>query len=271
MQKAPQITNLSIAIITCNNQRTIENTLKSVVGLTDKIIVVDSGSDDITKEICTQYNTTIDDKAWQGHIKQKQYALELCDTEWVLSLDSDEAIDETLCTEVRRVILEDDSTIDGYEVNRRVWMCGKWLNHTWQPEWRLRLVRRAKAHWCGYDPHDKLTVSSNRTGRINGLIRHDAFENVADMIRKQINHGLRAAESYHAMGKKGSITSLLVSPIAAISKQLILKGAWRDGWQGCVAATATGITAAVKHMQLLQLTYQADQAEKSEIPPSIPD
>jgi len=68
-----------------------------------------------------------------------------------------------------------------------------------------------------------------------------------------VDHGFTTAQSYYDMGRKGSVIKLLTSATGAPLKLLLLKGSWRDGWIGWVAAFSDGIHAAVKHMRLLEL------------------
>ena len=44
---------------------------------------------------------------------------------------------------------EDAPGVAGYRVNRKTFYKGRPLNYAWQPEWRLRLVRRGAAAWAG--------------------------------------------------------------------------------------------------------------------------
>ena len=158
--------DLCLAVIACDNERTIERTLRSVDGLARRKIVVDSGSKDGTIDVCRACNAEVIAHAWEGHVKQKQFALEQCDTQWVLSLDSDESLDETAVRAVRDAVTADDPSVAGYEINRRVWYRDRPLRHAWQPEWRTRLVRRDRARWTGFDPHDRLDVEG-RVRRIS--------------------------------------------------------------------------------------------------------
>lgn len=255
---------LSVAIIACNNDATIARTIQSVQGLAARVVVVDSGSTDRTIEVSRDLGAEVIHHDWEGHVRQKQFALDQCDTPWVLSLDSDESVDSRLAGEIRMVVALDDRHVAGCEVNRRVWFAGRELKYTWQPEWRMRLVRPQCAKWAGYDPHDRLDVSGP-SRRLSGVLRHDAFANVAELLRKQINHGVHAGESYHALGRRASVLNLAVSPSAAILKQLVLKSAWLDGWPGWACSIGAGISAAAKHMRLLELAA-ADATESDARP-----
>ncbi|TDJ54605.1 MAG: glycosyltransferase family 2 protein [Planctomycetota bacterium] len=247
--------DLCLSVIACDNERTIERTLRSVEGLARRTIVVDSGSTDGTIDICRAGGAEVIAHTWEGHVKQKQFALEQCDTQWVLSLDSDESLDETAVRAVRDAVAGDDPSVAGYQINRRVWYRGRPLRHAWQPEWRTRLVRRDRARWTGFDPHDRLDVEGT-VRRIRGNIRHDSFTDFEEFLRSAVTHGLTTARSFHEMGKKGSRFRLMISPPAAVIKQLLLRSAWLDGWPGWLAAYSAGVHAAVKHVRLLELTHR---------------
>ncbi len=252
---------LSVAIIACNNEATIGRTIESVRSLAGRVVVVDSGSKDRTVELASSLGAEVIHHDWEGHVRQKQFALDQCDTPWVLSLDSDESVDSQLAGEIGAVVSSDDPHIAGCEVNRRVWFAGRELRYTWQPEWRMRLVRPQAARWAGYDPHDRLDVSGP-SRRLRGVLRHDAFATVAELLRKQISHGVHAGESYHKLGRRASVLKLAISPTAAILKQIVLKSAWLDGWPGWACAMGAGISAAAKHMRLLELASGAAPADR---------
>jgi glycosyltransferase involved in cell wall biosynthesis len=86
---------LSVAIITFNEERNIERCLLSVKEIADEIVVVDSFSKDRTRGICETHGAKFLEHVFEGHIQQKNYALSLCKGDWILSLDADEALDES--------------------------------------------------------------------------------------------------------------------------------------------------------------------------------
>ena len=179
--------SLSVAIVCKDNEATIGRTLDSVRGLADVVLAVDSGSTDGTLDLLAGADARVVHQAWLGHVRQKQRALELCDTDWVLCLDSDESVEPALRASIERALAADDPAIDAYEVNRKVWYAGRALEHAWQPEWRLRLVRRGRAAWGGYDPHDELrtTDPGARTARLPGDLRHDSISTISAFLAKQ--------------------------------------------------------------------------------------
>ena len=64
---------LSVAMITLNEEKKIDKTLKSVVDIADEIVIVDSGSIDKTKDIAMKYKKVkFLSQSWLGFGKQKK-------------------------------------------------------------------------------------------------------------------------------------------------------------------------------------------------------
>ncbi len=251
---------LSVAIVCKNSSATIARTLDSVAPLATEIIALDSGSTDTTLDLLARANARVQHVEWQGHVATKQRALEACSQPWILSLDADESLTPPLAASIRAAIESDNPSIHAFELNRKVFFRGAWLHHAWQPEWRLRLVRKDAARWTGLDPHDRLDLinpSSAALARLQGDLRHDSFLDAHDCFRKQADHARTSARSLLNDGRRASALSLLTSPPGAFFKQLILKQSFRDGWRGWIAASATAAAALMKHATLLDLQNAA--------------
>lgn len=250
---------LSVAIVCKNNADTIGRTLDSVRGLAEamEIVAVDSGSTDDTVPMLESAGARVIHSGWLGFVATKNKALDACTGEWVLALDSDESVLPELAEAIREAIGQPGERA-GFLVNRKVFYRGTPLNHAWQPEWRLRLIRRERFHWIGLDPHDHLApkpdAGSQRITRLTGDLRHDSIEGgFGVFLEKQARHARTMARSMHAEGQHGSTLRLLTSPWGALIKQLILKRAFLDGAPGWMAAAATAAATLMKHIALLEL------------------
>jgi len=257
---------LSVALVCKNSAATIGLTLQRLAPLASEIIALDSGSTDGTLDLLRAHGATIHQVQWQGFIKTKQAALQACAQPWILCVDSDESPEPDLIDSLRQVITADGLGLDGYTLNRKVWYAGRFLQHAWQPEPRLRLVRRNCARWTGLDPHDQLTLTNPnaRTGHLTGDLRHDSISTFTDFLAKQCAHGKTMAASMHAQGRTSNYFKLVTSPPAVFAKQIILKRAFLDGYRGWLAAAAAATAALAKHAALIEL--QNAPSEKSTPP-----
>lgn len=194
---------LSVAIITKNEEHNIGRCLDSVVGLADEIVVVDSGSDDRTQDICSAYGVIFKVHPFQGHIEQKNLALNLCSHRHVLSLDADEALSPRLFDSI--LAEKTKGFKDGYSMNRRTFYCGKWIRFGgWYPDRKTRLVHREIYAWGGTNPHDRLVAHSSglQLANLKGDLLHYSI-NTLDEHRKVVeNFSSIAANAMFLQGKK---------------------------------------------------------------------
>ncbi|WP_368654378.1 glycosyltransferase [Ornithinibacillus sp. 4-3] len=87
-------TLLSVCMIVKNEERVIERCLQSIQGIADEIIIVDTGSEDDTKEIASKYTEQVYDFIWVNDFaKARNYAASKATGDWILALDADEYVD----------------------------------------------------------------------------------------------------------------------------------------------------------------------------------
>ena len=85
---------ISACIISYNEEKKIEDCLKSLLPVADEIIIVDSLSSDDALKIAEKYTDKIFHQKFLGHIEQKNLAVEKASNDWIISLDCDERLTE---------------------------------------------------------------------------------------------------------------------------------------------------------------------------------
>lgn len=242
---------LSVSIITRDEEQNIGRTLQSVQDIASEIIVVDSGSTDRTADIARTYGATVYIESWKGHIAQKNSALEKCSQEWILALDADEVVSERLADSIRVAV--EQPTAVGYFINRKTFYLGKFLEHSWQPDRKLRLVQRSAApEWGGYNPHDALTMRG-APSFIEGPLHHYSYKSLEDHFHRTVSYAKLTAQSYYDLGKRFSLFKALFNPLMAGFKKLILKRGFLDGYRGCIVAASAVLSVFLKYMFLWDL------------------
>lgn len=255
MNKKQQLP-LSVAIISFNEEDNIGKTLSSVADIVSEIIVVDSHSSDRTREIAESYGAIIYEEDWKGHIAQKNSALDKCRFEWILSLDCDEVLSD----ELRHSVIQAVSTpvADGYYINRKTVYLGKILEHAWQPDLKLRLVRRASSpRWGGYDPHDVMTITG-KTDTLRGDLMHYSYRDVRDHFDRVVHYSGLVAESYKKEGRRFRLYNLVANPLYAFLKEYVLKMGFRDGIRGLGVAVSVACYTFLKYYYLWELGFKKE-------------
>ncbi|MDQ0087029.1 glycosyltransferase involved in cell wall biosynthesis [Paenibacillus anaericanus] len=100
---------LSLCMIVKNEEKWLARCLESVKDVVDEIIIVDTGSNDQTKEIALGMGAMLYDYEWNDHFADaRNYGLELASGDWVLWLDADEEVDEAGRDYLRNVLLTNE-------------------------------------------------------------------------------------------------------------------------------------------------------------------
>jgi len=136
--------DISVQILTYNEEKNIEKCIKSVLPLTNRIFVVDSGSTDNTVAVCEKYGVTVKYRKWTNYAEQLNWGLDNFEfgTDWIMRLDADEELTDELVTALMQFLSEPPAAITGVYVKRRVYFMGRWIKHGgYYPTWLLRVFR----------------------------------------------------------------------------------------------------------------------------------
>lgn len=246
--------NLSVVIITFNEEKNITRCIASVKNIADDIVIIDSFSKDKTKEICLAAGVRFVEHAFEGHIQQKNWAITQAKYPHILSLDADEALDE----ELQRSVLEAKNNWqkDGYYMNRLTNYCGHWVKHCgWYPDKKLRLWNSTKGEWRGINPHDKyeLFAGDKTTGYLKGNILHYSFDTIDSHI-KQIQYFTDiSSKALFSKGYKPSFIKLYISPVATFIDGYFLKLGFLDGKYGFTICKNSAWATKLKYHKLKAL------------------
>lgn len=248
-------TGISAFLVVMNEEEKLEKCLASLAWC-DEIIVVDSGSTDSTLDIARRHGCRVEEREWQGFVRQKTLGLSLCRQPWVLNLDADEEVSPELKAQIVEVLERDSAggvRQDGFELLRVVFYLGRWWRRGgWYPEWRLRLARRDKVTWHGEEPHEHAEVPG-RCGRLTGELRHYTYRDVSDHVRRINTYSSAAARAMFARGRRASWPDLLLRPKARFFKFYIVRRGYREGRAGFLVAALEAWGVFLKYLKLREL------------------
>jgi glycosyltransferase involved in cell wall biosynthesis len=244
---------LSVVIITKNEEHNIGRCLTSVLPIADDIVVVDSFSTDGTERIVRDHGARFVQHAFEGHIRQKNWAITQARFPWVLSLDADEALDERLVSAIAQV--KRSGTADGYSMNRLTNYCGDWIRHGgWYPDTKLRLWNSRKGAWTGLDPHDRYEMEPGaRTEHLAGDILHYSYGSVDDHYRQVEYFTTIGAKAYYDRGKRAPLWKLLASPLVKFVGDYVFRLGFLDGPSGATIARISAYATWLKYKKLRAL------------------
>jgi len=250
----PERLPVAVALSVRDGMRTIPRVLDSVSGWTDSVVVFDTGSTDGTAAFCRSRGCEVIECDWAGYSGQRARCLEKCaSSPWILLLDADEIVEPDLADAIRNAVMRDDPNIEGYSLRRMTHFEGALLRHTFQPEFRLRLVRGGKARAfgsgdTGQGSHDRIEISG-RVEKLGGILRHESWADLNDFWTRSPRY-CEAAARFGESG--GRVVDVLVRPTFVFVKQYILKRGFLDGRRGFLMAVMMATGNSMKQITLLR-------------------
>lgn len=219
----------------------IQRCIESVLPIADEIVVVDSFSTDNTAAIAKSLGAVVIEHAFEGHIQQKNWALNQAKSEWILSLDGDECLSQDLLLEIStwKNNFNDLSSHfpDAYWVKRLNHLGGKPIKGCgWYPDKKIRLWKARSGQWTGTNPHDRFELSdpSANLGLFNGDLLHFTYNNFNQVKQQALKFGRIGAEAIQFKPWGYLCIKTLISPQIKFIKNYFFKLGFLYGMNGLV-------------------------------------
>ena len=188
--------NLTVIILTFNEEIHIRRCIENVLKLTNNIFIVDSYSTDDTFKIAEEYGIKIFFKKWENNYsKQFNWALDNLPikTKWIIRLDADELFTPELISEIHSKIDLIPFNINGVVFKRRHYFMNKWVKRGVYPVFLLRMFvyKNAMCETKWMDEHIVL-LNGNIMYFDNDFIDHN-LNSINWFLNKHINYSIREA------------------------------------------------------------------------------
>ncbi len=254
------MTSLSVIVITKNESHNIEACLLSVL-FADQIVVLDSGSTDGTLEMAQKIGAQVSQNPdWQGFGVQKNRALALAASDWVLSIDADEQVTPDLMASINKAINSGEA--QAYEIPRLTQFCGQWIQHCgWTPDLVLRLFKRESARFSDDLVHERLVLNNPRAriDRLSEPLLHYSYRTPADYWSKLQRYSRDWALQRHRDGKRTTMTRAALSGMAAFLRSYVFRLGFLDGALGFAVCLMQAQAAFGKYFELYCLHTQYEK------------
>ena len=248
---------LSVILITRNEEANLDDCLASLEGIAQQIVVVDTNSSDRTLEIAQKHGASVSQPAdWPGFGPQKNRALDLATSEWVLSLDADERLTPALKSEILTAI-HHSAHVDCFAIPRLSWYCGRFIRHSgWSPDYVDRLFKRGTARFSDDLVHERL-IPNGQVAKLENPMLHYSFMNYSQVLQKLDRYSTASAEQAFARGKTSSPLKAALHGAWAFFRTYVLRAGFLDGPQGFALAVSNGQGTYYRYIKLWHLNQEA--------------
>jgi len=224
---------LSVVISAFNEEKKIEDCLKSA-SFADEIIFIDNSSTDQTLKIAKKYTSRIFIRPNNPMLNvNKNFGFSKAKNEWILSLDADERVSPKLREEVKSIINKDQSS-DGYWIPRKNIIFGKWIKHTgWYPDYQLRLFKKGKGKFEEKHVHEMIKLDGE-SEKLESPIIHYNYENISQFLQKTLLYAANEADQLIEKGYIFSWQDSIRFPAKEFVSRFFAREGYKDGLWGLV-------------------------------------
>lgn len=241
---------LGVAIIALNARARLAQCLEAL-SFADKIVVVDGGSTDGTVEIAKGYGAfVVSAPEWPGFGPQKNRAVTALDTDWILSIDTDEVVTPELAHAIGEAIRTAQANV--YALDRLSNFCGKWMAHGgWSPDWVPRLFKRGTARFSDDLVHERL-MFEGEPAQLAGKLLHYSFDDFETVLRKVDAYSSAGARQRLKAGRRqAGLRTAIVHGLWAFIKTYVTKAGFLDGRMGFILAVSNAEGAYYRYLKLM--------------------
>jgi glycosyltransferase involved in cell wall biosynthesis len=237
MDDAKAKINVSVAVITKNEERLIGRCLDSVQW-SDDIIVVDGMSADRTAEIARSKGARVAEHKFTGSFADdRNLGTEMARNEWVLHIDADDVVTEGFRRRMAEALAK-GGKVDVYKFRRRNFFLGHSMDHGGFHHYIPNLVRKGAVRYEG--AVHEVPVYRGAEGTIEADIDHHPFDSIQQFIDRQSRYAGIAAgqmlETEGVMDDKAIRKGILAKSFKVFWKSYVKKQGYRDGLYGLVFA-----------------------------------
>lgn len=241
---------LSVVIIAKNEALNIRDCIRSARQIASDIVVVDTGSTDLTVMLAKGANARVVKMVWYGYGHARNRGADAAAHDWIFSLDADERISPALVQQLKQFNFNDPETL--LRMRRLIFFDNKPLRFgTPATEKQSRLYHRKYYHWDEAPVHENLIpYCRKKIVFTRACLEHYGIKNRIDHESKWREYAELAALKYYQAGvKTGPLKKYAASSFAFLKSYIFLLG-WLDGKKGFSWARTFAIYTWLKYKNL---------------------
>lgn len=253
--------DLSVVVLTKNEEKNICPCLESVAGWANEIIVVDDESTDKTVDIAGEYADKIIIRKMDIEGRQRNFAYSQAKNLWVLSLDADERVTEELKSEIKNAISH-YTKYNGFTIPRRNYIGNYWVKYGgWYPSPQLKIFRKDKFHYEEVNVHPRAFMDEP-CGHLKSDIIHYSYKNLEDFLYKLNNQTTREAQKWFEQNKPMCLGRFIWRSIDRFIRIYIGRKGYKDGFVGFVIAFYASLYQFISYLKYRELVLQKRRQDK---------
>jgi glycosyltransferase involved in cell wall biosynthesis len=241
---------LSALVVIHNEEERLEACLERLA-FADEIVVILDKCTDASWDIAARYTDRLLEGAWEIEGDRRNGGIEFCGGEWILEVDADERVTESLAGEIRRVV--ETTSFDWHEILVDNYIGDRLVRWGWGASYGKAaypgLFRKGVKVWGRQRVHPALQWSGRKGPMLKERIEHHVDRNISDMIRRLDSYSTARARDLRDSGEIGTVPRNLRRLVSRFFKCYVSRKGYREGGYGLLIAIFAGLYPLLSHIK----------------------
>jgi (heptosyl)LPS beta-1,4-glucosyltransferase len=221
------------AIIARDSQETIARCLRSLDWADCRLVVVDDRTVDSTAQVSDRLGARVEIRPFVDYGRQRDAALQMASSDWVLFVDADEVVPVPLAEEIRQAVSEGPEEISGYWIPRQNILFGRTIDYAgWSPDYQLRLLRRGRASYRMDRSVHELVELQGEAGYLCSKLVHYNYATLREFLARQRAYSSMEAADMYRRGVPVRARNYLLQPWRQFWRRFVTLEGYRGGFMG---------------------------------------
>ena len=246
-----KMNDLTVIILTKNEEKNINDVIMNALNVTDDVLIIDSGSTDNTVSIAENNGARVVCRKWDNDFSaQRNFGLLNTDRNWVLYLDADERLTESLINSIKKINWENMSV--QYIIKRKSVAFGKTFSYgPLRPDFVSRIFPKISVIWVN-KVHERPECNLSKVV-LEGNIDHYTYESWQQYWNKMNQYSSIWADNAYEQHKRSTVFIAITHAVFAFLQMCFLKRGFLDGWVGVALSYQYSMYVMMKYLKLKEL------------------
>ena len=223
---------VSGVVLALNAGDVIGDCLQSLDWADQRVVLVDSGTTDATAALAEAAGADVHYRRFTTFAEQRNAALDLVATDWIMFVDADERVTPALANEIRETLARHPQAV-GFWVPRRNIIRGRWVKHAgWYPDRQLRLLKRGFARYPTDLPVHEVALLKGAAGGLRQPLIHLNYRSLSEFWSRQRRYARLAARGMVQRGEKPRARAIIGQPAREFSRRYFGESGYKEGRLG---------------------------------------
>jgi len=123
-------TKISALVTVHNEEKILSSCLEKLLFCNEIVVILDKCSDQ-SKNIASNYTSSIYEGSWTYEGDRRNFGIEKCKSNWIIEIDSDEHVSESLANEILEKINSNNNDYDNYHIKINNYIGNKLVKNGW--------------------------------------------------------------------------------------------------------------------------------------------